>query len=276
MRLRFTIALSAALAAVVLTAAVANAHDTWLLPVRIAVPPGLSVVFDLTSGMAFPATESTIKPGRVATARLRLGPRIEPLPAPHATARSLRYDVFLRQAGIATIWTELAPRELELDPDQVTEYLAEVGAPDSVRYRYLAQPIPRRWRERYVKHATTYVRVSSPVRPVPVHDSSWSKPTGMAFELVPERDPTALHPGDLFVVRLLRRGTPVAGATVGLTGPGAAGANALLRQTDDVGRVAFVVPRAGRWLARATELRRSANPSLDWESDFATLTFAVR
>jgi len=273
---RLPLTLSFALVAVLLAAGLAQGHDTWLLPTRGTVPPGLSVVFDLTSGMAFPTNATAIEPARVGAARLRLGGRTETLPAPTKGARSLRYDVFLRQPGIATLWVELAPRTLELDEAEVRDYLAEIGAADSVRYRYLSQPIPRRWRERYAKHATTYVRVASPVRPLPVHDSSWATPTGMAYELVPERDPTALHAGDMLVVRLVRRGAPVAGGTVGLTGPGATGSDALLRRTGADGRAAFVVPRSGRWLVRATDIRHASSPDLDWETDFATLTVVVR
>jgi uncharacterized GH25 family protein len=270
------LAVSSALVALLLVAGLAEGHDTWLLPTRATVPPGLSIVFDLTSGMAFPTSATAIEPARVGTARLRLGGRTETLPAPTKGARSLRYDVFLRRPGIATLWVELAPRTLELDEAEVREYLTEIGAADSVRYRYMAQPIPRRWRERYAKYATTYVRVASPVRPLPVRDSSWATPTGMAFELVPERDPTALHAGDMLVVRLVRHGAPVAGGAVGLTGPGATGADALLRRTGADGRVAFIVPRSGRWLVRSTEIRHATSPDLDWETDFATLTVVVR
>jgi len=53
-------------------AAPAVAHDTWLLPARHAVPAGTTVVLDLTSGMAFPAPETAIKPDRIARAACRL------------------------------------------------------------------------------------------------------------------------------------------------------------------------------------------------------------
>lgn len=273
MKLRTT---ALAVTALLVAATVVDAHDTWLLPTRATVPPGLSVVFDLTSGMDFPANGSPIAADRVGSARLRLAGRSEPLPAPKLGPKSLRFDVYLARPGIATIGVELAPRTLELEPKEVDEYLAEIGAADSVRYRYMAQPIPRRWRERYVKHATTYVRVASPVRPVPKADSSWATPTGMKFELVPERDPTALKAGDLMVVRLVRNGAPLANESIGLTGPGADGAKAMSRRSDERGRVAFVIPRAGRWMFRATQLRHATSADLDWESDFATLTFVVR
>jgi hypothetical protein len=49
-----------------------------------------------------------------------------------------------------------------------------------------------------------------------------------------------------------------------------------LARTDAAGRVAFRLPASGRWMLRATVIRRASSPTLDWESDFATLTGASR
>src|SRR5256885_6432486 len=48
----------------------------------------------------------------------------------------------------------------ELTPEQVDEYLDEIGAAEETRaYRKLH---PGRWRERYTKHAKTFLRCSAP------------------------------------------------------------------------------------------------------------------
>ena len=270
--------MAALLAAVTLPAA-ALAHDTWLLPLRAVVPPGAELLLDLTSGMRFPANETAIKPDRVAQAHVRLAGAVDSLPAPLGAAHSLRFRAPLRRAGVATLWVDLGPRELSLDSAQVIEYLGEVGAPDSVRRAYLRPPPAggvRRWRERYVKHAKAVVRVSSPQRPAPAADSSWREAAGQALELVPDVDPTALRPGDTLRVRLLGAGgTPVPYTGVGLVGAGTRPAGVLAR-TDAAGRAAFRLPGGGRWMVRATVLRPAAEPDLDWESDFTTLTGATR
>lgn len=73
---------------------------------------------------------------------------------------------------------------------------------------------------------------------------------------------------------MLLRGKPVASFAVGLVREGET--HGLLKTTDERGRVTFPIPKHGRWLLRATDLRRSSKPGADWESDFATLTFEVR
>ena len=96
----------------------------------------------------------------------------------------------------------------------------------------------------------------------------------MALEIVPEKDPTALHSGDELPVRVLLHGKPFPSFPVGLVREG--DPHGTLRRTDEAGRVTFRLDRAGRWLLRGTDLRRSSKPRTDWESDFTTLTFHVR
>jgi len=257
--------------------AAAAAHDTWLVPARATLPAGVDATFDLTSGPAFPANATAVAAARVRTARVRMAGRTQALPAPVAGARALRFRVPLRRAGVATVWVSLAPRALTLDSAGVVEYLAHIGAPDSVRVAYLRQlPIDgvRQWHERSARHASTHVLVSSPLRPRPSDDGSWRAPTGMPLELVPLQDPTALRPGDTLVVRLLQHGQPLPGTAVGAVAPD--GHALPPRRTDADGRVAIPLPQAGRWLLRATQLRHALAAQAEWESDFTTLTVAVR
>lgn len=255
--------------AAILTAAAARAHDTWLLPAKFREAAGGQVELALTSGMAYPVNETAIDPARIERSGVRLGGKATALTVGEKGKDSLALAGATPRAGVATVFVELHSRTLDLTPEEVEEYLAEIGAPPSVRERYLATPAPRRWRETYTKHAKTFVRVGEPD-----DDRSWVEPLGLAFELVPESDPTALKPGQELAVRLLRGGKPAAGMAIGLVREGSP--EGVLRTTDDAGRATFPLPRGGRWLLRATELRPSDGKDVDWESDFTTLTFEVR
>jgi uncharacterized GH25 family protein len=247
----------------------ALAHDTWLLARSGAVAPGTAVTLDLTSGMAFPANETAIKPERISRAAVRLAGDTAELKDRSAAAKSLQFTARLAKPGVATLWVELAPKSIDLTPDQVKEYLDEIGATEAVRSAWQGMPEPRRWRELYSKHAKTYVRVGEPAE-----DRSWSEPVGMGLEIVPEKDPTALRPGEELPVRVLRNGQPFPSFAVGLVRQG--DAHGVLKTTDGEGRASFPIGQAGRWLLRATDVRRSTKPEADWESDFATMTFEVR
>lgn len=245
------------------------AHDTWLLPDRLALAPGQGTTLALTSGMAFPKTETAIRPERVRTAQVRLGGRTTTLKSAGSSRGALRFRHTFPAEGVATLWVSLAPRDLALEPGDVAHYLDEIAAPDSVRAAYEAQPAPRRWRERYVKHAKTFVRVGDPAG-----GRSWAEPVGQHLELVPLDDPTALRPGSALAVRVLRGGAPLAGFPVGVVRAG--GAQAALARSDAEGVLRITLPEAGRWMLRGTELRRGSAQVIDWESDFTTLTVEVR
>ncbi len=172
-------------------------------------------------------------------------------------------------AGIATIWVDLPPKSIELKPEQVEEYFEEIDPPADVRKRWQESLGPKRWREFYTKNPKTFVRVGGP----PESDQAWREPVDQGLEIVPEKDPTALHVGDDFPVRVLRHSQPLAGFSLNAVAAGETKGET--RKTDAEGRVVFRLTKPGSWLLRGTDLRPATRADADWESDFATVTVDV-
>jgi uncharacterized GH25 family protein len=260
---RFTIA---ALAFVAGTLS-ALAHDTWLAPDKFKVAPGSTVTLDMTSGMEFPKLDAAPKPERVEAAKCRLSGETFDLERPTAAAKSLQFKTNLRQAGVATIWVKLAPRALELKPDEVQHYLDEVDAPAPVRKEWHEMK-EKRWRESYTKHTKTFVGVAEASA-----DRSWAEPIGAALEIVPERDPITVRAGEVLPVRVLKNGAPFPNFSINAVAEGETKGET--QRTDSEGRVSFRLSKAGPWMVRGTDIRKSTAEDVDWESDFATLTLDV-
>ena len=256
------------LLALVSVAGVAAAHETWLLPSSMRVPVGRAVTLSLTSGMTFPNDQIKIEPSRVVRVEARLGHTTERLRRPKTTAHALHYVWTPRVPGVATIAIELGPRSLELKPAQVKEYFDEIHAGPDIIALWDSIPAPRRWRESYSKHATSYVRVGTPGS-----DSSWKTPLGLGLEIVPEGNPTAISAGQTLPVRVLLNGSPLPGFSVGARIEGRK--RSAFVTTDSAGRAAIVLPVKGRWLLFGTHLRRTNEPNLEWRSDFVTMTTYV-
>lgn len=250
----------------VLIAAVAGAHDTWIVPTASEVQPGGLLALNMTSGMSFPVLDHAIAPDRLQTALIRVGTKSYEIPERVAGKNALVLRIRPATAGLGTVWVESRPKLIELKPEQVKEYLEEIGAGATIGKEWIAKGPGRQWRENYTKHAKTFVRVGEPN-----DDRSWAQPVGMALELTPEADPTALRIGDVLTVRLLENGRPLPDFPVGLVA--AAAKKSSLQKTDAHGRVSFRLDRGGWSLLRATRIERSAKPGLDWESHFTTLTF---
>ncbi len=256
-----------ALALCLCAAQAAVAHDTWLLPEQFLLPKGKTIACEMTSGMRFPRLEAAIERSRVERADLRFRGAVGTLQERRSETHALAFLLPLKGTGLATVAVALKPRTLELTTAQVTEYLAEIGAPEAVRAAWAASP-GKTWRETYRKLAKTIVRVGEG------EDISWREPMGLPFELVPEGDPTRLAQGQTLVLRLLRDGQPRAGAAVGVLRGGEA--SGVLLTSDADGRVTASFPKRGRYLLRATELRPEGTGGETWASDFTTLTVEVR
>jgi uncharacterized GH25 family protein len=246
----------------------ARAHDTWLIPDQFNLTPKSTVTLDMTSGMEFPKLDAAPKPERVKSANCRLAGKTFEITNKAAAPNSLQFKAELAEVGVAVFWVKLPPRAIELTPDQVKEYLDEVDAPAALRQQWTEMKEPR-WRESYTKHPKTFACVGQPQS-----DRSWEEPVGMFLEIVPERDPITLKPREDFPVRVLKGGTPFAGFSLNAVSAGETKGET--RKTDSEGRVTFRLNKEGRWLFRGTDIRKSNQPNVDWESDFTTLTLEVK
>lgn len=250
-------------------AVVAGAHDTWLLPASMRVPVGRPVMLSLTSGMIFPKDEVAIEPARVARADVRLAGETTPLVRPVKARHALRFRWAPARGGVATIVAELAPKTLTMPLNLVGEYLDEIDAPAALRAEWAAMPAPKQWRERYVKHTASFVRVGTACG-----DTSWRAPMGLGLEIVPQANPTALRAGDSLPVLVLREGKPLSGFAIAARPEGRS--KGTFFTTDASGHATIALSSPGRWLLAGTNLRRATAPALEWESDFSTVTLGVR
>ncbi len=242
------------------------AHDTWIEPQAFLLRSGDVAAFDLTSGHAFPEAEHAIKHERLARAECRVAGKSQRMRAASVQPKSLRLAVRLQHEGAAVCAVELKPRSIELTEEQVAAYLDEIDAPDAIRRDWAAAPRPRAWRETYAKYAKSMVGTGAWQK-----DGTWSKSAGMAFEIVPETDPLSVRAGEELAVRVLRDGSPLGGLSLALAGMRTANT---WRRTDAEGRAKFVVPAAGRWIVRGTDLRGEAGGR--WRSRFTTLVFEAQ
>ena len=243
------------------------AHDTWLSPSTYSAEVGQTITFDLTSGMEFPTLDSAVKPERVAKAGFRIsgdeGAIKEFKPAEHA----LRIEHQFAKNGVATVWLQLSPKDIELTDDDVAHYLEEAHAPEEVQSAWAAQKGREKWKELYTKCAKTSLAVGKAEA-----DRSWAEPVGMALEFVPLADPTTLRVGEPAKFKLLRNGKPLAKAAVALHTEGDAAPR--FETTDAKGVVTFSLDKAGATMLATVHLRPPA-AGKPWESYFSTMTFEV-
>lgn len=255
----------AALFLVLAAPALVLGHDTWLLPSRAAVAVGDALMLEMTSAMRFPEPEVPVKPERIARSGLRLGGTTVALTPRDGGGKALKLSATPRADGLATVWAESLPREIDMKPDQVDHYLAEAGA--TTVHDQWTKGGRGPWHETYVKYAKSFVRVGASR-----DDRSWAEPVGMALEIVPQDDPARLTSGQRLGVSVLEDGKPAVGLSVAAVTTG--GTLASTAVTDANGRATFTLAKSGPWLVKAIRIRAGESPG-SWRSRFTTLTLDV-
>lgn len=242
------------------------ACDTWIVADPPRVRSGGTVGLHMSTSTSFPEFETGPRSSHVAKCAWRVGERQGTLTSFVEQDSSLSVQGRVNTDGVAVVFVEFLPAEIDLDPESVTEYMDEINAPESVRRAWKDAGPDAKFHETYTKHAKTFLRIGEGG-----DATSCLGPVGFAIDFLPNRDPTSLKVGDTLTIKVIRGGDELEGYAVNAV----CGANQkkTVQRTSDAGMVALKIDSPGRWLVCGTELRRNADGT--WESDFTTLTFFV-
>lgn len=259
-----------------------SAHDFWIEPSSHAIAPNevLRVtlkVGDHALGDSVPRSES-----RIVDFSARSGGATLPIVGREGFEPA--GFVRLESSGMCLLGYRSNHAAVELEPAKFADYLREKGLEHVLAARSAAGESEQRVREIYSRCAKSLVRVGQ--GPTTGFDSMLGHP----LELIPERNPSDLHWTEdqgvrvleMLPVRLYYDGRPLANALVGALDldaePPTDGTHQapIEVRTDAEGRARLRLPHGGRWLLAAVHLvRPSDRASADWESFWASLTFAV-
>ena len=271
-----------ATAAVLVSFAMAEAHDFWLIPDPFRVASGAQLEIYGQTSSKFPTSESAVSPDRVADARV-LGAtateRIDDL-SQRGTSLVLRHRP--QSAGQRVVAVTLHPRSVRESAASFRRYLELEGAPEALA-RVDREGLLRgrdSVTRRYAKYAKTLVEVGTGSA------RAFARVAEHPLEFVPERDPATLRPGDTLVVRLLYRGQPLRNARVHAGSvPAAEGRPQLAANSASPdlhltsggdGRLRVPIGSGGLWNVRTLHVvQADAGSGADWDTHWATFVFAV-
>jgi hypothetical protein len=181
--------------------------------------------------------------------------------------------VRLGESGTYVIGASLRPREIALAAKDFNSYLASDGLPDILAARRKEGALDRPARERYSKHVKALLQVGS------ARTGGYAAELGYPAELVALDNPYALEPGGTIRVRAVVEGSPVANQVVIAGGRTSSGGRIAQRsiRTDNEGVGRIRIPSRGVWYVKFIHMAKAAaDTTIDYESKWATLTFAVR
>jgi uncharacterized GH25 family protein len=240
------------------------AHDFWIEPSTFRPAPG----------------------GRVAV-RLRVGQNLLGDPVPREPQRIERFVAvdgkgetevpgvsgmdpagWLSPSSPGLLWIvyDSGHENVQLDAAKFDRYLGEEGLERIRKLRGAkTTPVP----EIYSRCAKSLLSVGS------APGTGFDRVLGLELELVAEKNPYALKPGEELPLRLLYHGKPLDGALLVAIPKGAADAKVSAR-SDRRGRAALRLDRPGPWLVKAVHMVPApAGSGAEWESLWASITFEL-
>ncbi|MCY4574058.1 MAG: DUF4198 domain-containing protein [Gemmatimonadetes bacterium] len=180
--------------------------------------------------------------------------------------------------GTYLVGVSTAARVFDLTAEEFNEYLVHDGILDTIEERKAAGKTDDEATERYSKHVKAVVQVGG------ARSGEWANELGYPAEFMPLQNPYELSRGDELRVRFLRAGEPVANQLVyasydGYHSHDAGGEHveAVTTRTNADGIATIPLNGTGRWYVRTIHMvETTTEPDVDYESNWATLTFEVR
>jgi uncharacterized GH25 family protein len=241
----------------------ATAHEYWLEPAQFVLQPGESVPIHIYVGEnfkanSFPYLRDEYKKFVIAGTRGE-----QPVKAVDGDD-----PVMIKPAapGLTVIASHTVPETLNFDTwEKFETYLKFEGIEHiAAKHRQQGKPMSGIV-EHYVRCAKLLLNVGG--------GGGEDRVLGMPLELVAERNPYRLAPGDMLPVRLFHNGKPIAGVQITALSKADPQTRHHVR-TDAEGRARIALPAAGPWLVNAVHMAEPSDAKAHWMSWWASMTFA--
>ena len=171
-------------------------------------------------------------------------------------------------AGIST-----KPRTIELSGEKFTDYLEHEGLTRILSDRKKKGTSDKTAKEKYSKHVKAILQVDKK------RTDHFSTQLDYPIEFVPLKNPYYLSVGDEMSFKLLYLGQPLVNQTVHISSRKnleEKGKDEIASTTDKNGEVSFKIDTKGHWYIATIHMLESEEEGLDYESNWATLTFEVK
>ena len=269
-------------ATVVLTLLVVGslfAHDMFLKFSTYFLTPNTEVTVALMNG-TFDKSENAIARDRMLDVSI-VGPEAEVVHPDEAHWWDENNTAWLKfktgEAGTYVIGVSTAARTIDLSAEDFNDYLRHDGVLDVLESRKKNGQLNKPARELYSKHVKALYLVGDQ------HTGAFDHALGYPIEIIAQGNPYLLKKGDMFEVQVLYYGEPVADQIVYASYEGHHGHDtegnhqeAVNTRTNAEGMAKIPLIGNGVWYIRLIHMVEHPDPEIQYESNWATLTFEIR
>lgn len=248
------------------------AHDLFLKTDTFFLQPNSKVKISVLNG-TFLESEGAVSYARLNDVSfISNGKTIHPQEADFTKNETTAFfNLQTGASGTAVVGLSTKHREIELKAADFNEYLKEDGLPDTLEERRKTGELEKDAKERYAKHVKAILQIGNK------RTDDFKTVLGYPVELVPQQNPYSLKKGDTIEILCLKDNKPLAGQVV-LAGREEKGKimSAPELRSDANGIVKLKLDGTGKWYAKFINMEKLADPNLNYESKWTTLTFEIR
>jgi uncharacterized GH25 family protein len=249
--------------------ATATAHDFWIEPARFRAALDAPIDLVLRVGEDFNGTSQPYIPDWFTDYRV-VGPT-EQQPVAAIIGDDPAGRIMATVPGTHVVGYHSTRAFVEMAPEKFNNYLHAEGLEHIIALRTERGESEMAAREYYSRCAKSLVHIGSNSP----RDELETK-LGYTLELLPERNPYSLRPGDALPMLLQYESAPIADILV-IAFTSDAPDERWSARTGSDGRVNLRLDRPGIWLVKAVHLipTRAGESGAEWESFWASLTFEL-
>lgn len=173
--------------------------------------------------------------------------------------------------GTYLVGASTKPKEIDLKAADFNEYLQHDGIPDTLAERRRKKELNKDVRERYSKHVRAIFQVGDKLT------DDYKQKLGYPVEIIPQQNPYALKAGQTLTVLCMLDGNPLTNQFVmaGWESPDGK-PHTLATRSDGNGLARLNLKASGKWYVKLIHMTPLAEPTLNYESRWATLTFEIK
>ena len=248
---------------------ISSAHEFWLEPKKFRYAIGEGMKMDFRVGENFEGEFWDLTRHRVERMEIYSSSgQSNALPDVRKTAgNNLQYKFETGGTYLAVMQSNDA--YIEMEAGKFNAYLEEDGLDYVAAARKKANTSDKPSKENYTRYAKLLVQAG------PKTDDTFKKVTGLRVEIIPDKNPYDLKPGDYLQCRILFEGKPSPHTLVKIW-------NRLNRTTfmqnsytEDDGTVKFPISTKGGWMVSTVIMIPNESPGAEWHSLWGSLVFGI-
>ncbi|MDT0606953.1 DUF4198 domain-containing protein [Croceitalea rosinachiae] len=251
-----------------------SSHELFLKTDSYFISPKTSSELYLYNG-TFDKSENNITRDRIQDSRI-IGPDFEKFMKEkdyYDKEKSTYLKFKAGSAGTYVAGVLTLPKMIEMDAKAFNDYLEHEGLEDTILKRKQDGSFTHGAREKYSKHVKLLLQVGDK------KTEEFKAEFGFPVEFIPVNNPYEASAGDTISFKLLSNGKPLPNHIVHYSTSMPekdAHENESSTRTDENGVMTMTPTQSGNWYVATIHMVKSQEKGVDYESNWATLTFGVK